>query len=183
VSKLEERRKQYGIPATPCLPQGKKVVVWRLPLKERTVGGIIIPEEHANPEPTGVLIAAGLKARDCMRDALMEVGDIVWLPRFTTNSPEVAREGAEKGKHVELLNIEDLVGSVDGQERLESDYEIAYDEDNGEHFYKLRATPKHTHDFLGSSQICACGAQDPQNFAGHLNPDPSTNGRSKRRAS
>jgi co-chaperonin GroES (HSP10) len=124
MSKLDERRKQYSIPESPCLPQGKKVVVFRLPLQEKTAGGLFIPEEHANPHQMGVLIAAGLKARDVMRDALIEIGDVVMLPRFTTNSPEASRNAAEKGKHVELLNIEDLVGSVDGLERVEREYTV-----------------------------------------------------------
>lgn len=141
MTKLEERREKYGIPDAPCLPQGKKVVVFRLPLQEKTAGGLFIPEEHANPEPMGVLIAAGLAARDVMRDALIEIGDIVMLPRFTTNSPEVSRNSAEKGKHVELLNIEDLVGSVDGLERLDKHYDIKVfaTDDGDEHRYVPRA--------------------------------------------
>lgn len=139
MTKLEERRKQYSeMPNVPCLPIGKKVVVWRLPLDTRTAGGLYVPEEHANPQRTGILMAAGLKAMDAMRDALIEIGDEVWLPRFTTNSPEVSREGAQKGKHVELLNIEDIVGSVDGQARLERDYEIAFDDESGQHHYVKR---------------------------------------------
>jgi co-chaperonin GroES (HSP10) len=113
-------------------------------LQQKTAGGLFIPEEHANPEPMGVLIAAGLKARDVMRDALIELGDIVMLPRFTTNSPEVERKGAEKGKHVELLNIEDLVGSVDGQERLDNEYDVVFAEtDDGdfEHQYIRKPEP------------------------------------------
>lgn len=143
MTKLEERRKKYGIPDAPCLPQGKKVVVWRLPLQERTVGGLFIPEEHANPHQMGILIAAGLAARDVMRDALIELGDEVMLPRFTTNSPEAARNAAEKGKHVELLNIEDLVGSVDGLERLAKHYDIKIfvTDDGDEHRYVPRETP------------------------------------------
>lgn len=130
------RAKHPGMPKRPVLPQGKKVIVWRLPLVTKTAGGLFLPEEHANPEPMGILIGAGLAARDRMRDALIEMGDTVMLPRFTTNSPEVERKGAEKGKHVELLNIEDLVGSVEADERLENEYHIAYDEENGEHFYE-----------------------------------------------
>lgn len=158
MSKLEERRKQYGIPPAPCLPQGKKVVVWRLPLQEKTEGGIIIPGAHANPDPMGVLIAAGLAARDVMRDALIEIGDIVMLPRFTTNSPEVERKRGEAGKHVELLNIEDLVGSVDGMERLEKEFVVEFfetDEGDWEHRYGRRST--HAHVFDGVDESCACG--------------------------
>lgn len=142
MTKLEERRKKYGIPDAPCLPQGKKVVVWRLPLQEKSPGGLYIPEEHANPHQMGILIAAGLAARDVMRDALIEIGDEVMLPRFTTNSPEASRNAAEKGKHVELLNIEDLVGSVDGIERLEHEYTIEYVENEDgdlEHQYVRRS--------------------------------------------
>lgn len=182
MTKLEERRKQYGIPDAPCLPQGKKVIVFRLPLQEKSAGGLYLPEEHANPEPTGVLIAAGLKARDVMRDALIEIGDIVWLPRFTTNSPEVSRDAAAKGKHVELLNIEDLVGSVDGQERLDRDYTIeCFDTDDGpEHRYvpKGRALAgQHIHDWQGASQICACGEQHPQQSAAAFQPKQIVNRR------
>ena len=144
MSKLEERRKRYGIPKTPCLPQGKKVIVYRIPLQTMTAGGLHIPEEHANPDPTGVLIAAGLAARDVMRDALIEIGDVVWLPRFTTNSPEASRSQGEAGKHVELLNIEDLVGSVDALDRLEKHYLIqCFDTDDGpEHRYVERPDGK-----------------------------------------
>jgi co-chaperonin GroES (HSP10) len=139
MSKLDERRKQYDIPDAPCLPQGKKVIVFRLPLdaEKKTEGGLYVPQDAADPEPIGVLIAAGLRARDVMRDALIEIGDLVWLPRFTTNSPKVDREAGKAGKHVEILNIEDLVGSVDAAARLEREYYIeCFETDDGpEHRY------------------------------------------------
>lgn len=138
----ELRKKHPGMPKRPCLPQGKKVIVWRLPLEEKTAGGLYVPEEHANPQPMGILIGAGLKARDSMRDALIEIGDLVWLPRFTTNSPEVERDGSKKGKHVELLNIEDIVGSVDADMRLEAGYDIVFDEEEShQHHYVKREEP------------------------------------------
>ncbi len=138
LEEMRERLKTVKIPRPPCLPQGKKVILFRLPSEEKTRGGLYIPEEHANPHQFAVLIAAGLAARDVMRDHLMEIGDIVMLPAFVTDTPEVERREREKGVHVVRLNVEDLLGSVDALDRFENEYRVAYDEENGEHFYEKR---------------------------------------------
>jgi len=138
MSKLTERNKQYGIPSCPYLPAGKVVLIFRMPSETRSAGGLYIPDEHAEPKPTGVLVAAGLPARDVLSDALIEIGDIVWFGKYAGWEKEVERDPRNVGKMILQCKVEDILGSVDALERLES-YDIKPDS-AGKHFY----TPKKT---------------------------------------
>lgn len=140
MSKLAERIKKYGIPKIPGLPKGKVVLVFRLPAEEVTAGGIILTEDTKEPKFRGVLLAAGLTARDEMRDHLFEIGDIVEFGRFAGWEKEVERSAMGKGKSIIEMKIEDINISVDGLERFENDYTIEYDEETGQHHYEPKKT-------------------------------------------
>lgn len=135
MSKLETRRKQYGIPPIPYLPQGKNVQVFRIPDQSVSAGGIIIPDTHSEPQPVGVLVAAGLAALDIMADNLIEVGDVVWFGRFAGWEREVSRIAEGKGVKVLQMKIEDVLGSVDAVDRSSKRYRVVRDAETGEHSY------------------------------------------------
>lgn len=133
MNTLEKRRKQYGIPETPYLPIARNVLVFRLPMEERTAGGLFIAETAQQAKRQGVLVAAGLKARDVFADHLVEIGDIVYFGRFAGDEDEFRRDPEGKAKRIIELKCEDINGSVDAWARA-AEYEIDRNED-GEHFY------------------------------------------------
>lgn len=141
MSKLAERIKQYSIPKIPYLPKGKNVLVFRIPAEDRSAGGIILVEDAKEPKTMGVLVAAGLAARDEMRDHLIELGDVVWFGRFAGWEKEVERDPEGKGRTIMQMKIEDVNGSVDAIDRLD-DHTIEYDEETGQHFYEPKKTTK-----------------------------------------
>lgn len=120
---LAKRIKQYGIPKPPYLPQGNNVLIYRIPSEDISAGGIIIPDEHKEPKPMGVLIGAGLAARDVMESSLIELGDIVWFGRFAGWEKEIQRDPQNVGKSVLQMKVADILGSVDALERV-GGYEI-----------------------------------------------------------
>ncbi len=135
---LEEKRKAYGIPAIPYLPAGKRCIVWRLPPEEKTSAGLFIPAAHETVKSRGILLAAGLAARDILHDSIIEIGDEVLFGRFAGIEREIERpESATQAKIIEMA-VEDIGGSVEAIARLASDYTIEYDEENGEHRYEPR---------------------------------------------
>lgn len=142
MSKLVERMKQYEIPPIPYLPGGKNVLVYRIPTETKTAGGLFIPEEHREADCRAVVLAAGLGARDIMRDHLQEIGDIVWIARFAGYEKGIERDrsAGEAGKKFLQLKADDILGTEDGWARFNSDYEVAYDEDTGEHYYARKGT-------------------------------------------
>lgn len=138
MSLATERAKMYGIPSAPYLPMGKNVLVFRLPSESRTAGGLYIAETAQDPKPMGVLLDAGLAARDILADHLVEIGDIVWFARFAGWEKEVQRDPEGKGKSILQMKVEDILGSVDALERRDRS-DIGFNED-GEHIYVPRGT-------------------------------------------
>jgi len=144
MTTLEKRREQYGIPRVPYLPFGDCVLIYRLPNETRTAGGLYIPETSEEPKPEGVLLAAGLKARDQMRDGLIEVGDIVSFAKYAGWEKQVSRDPMNKGKDIIQMKIQDVLGSEDAMERVEGKsptHKLVYDNDPksesyGQHFYE-----------------------------------------------
>ncbi len=125
---LAARIREYGIPKPPYLPMGNNVLVYRIPSETRTAGGLYVPDEHQEPKPMGVLIGAGLAARDVMESSLIELGDIVWFGRFAGWEKEVERDPANAGKSVLQMKIADVLGSIDALERV-GGYEIGKNRD------------------------------------------------------
>jgi chaperonin GroES len=142
-SRLDKIREQYRdqIPPVPYLPIGEVVLVYRLPSDEKTAGGLYVPEEHRSPVSSGILIAAGLAARDVMADALIETGDIVYFARFAGDEKEFKREAAGKGEKLLQLKVRELLGSADGLERSKNYEVVLHTNEDGstEHVYKRKA--------------------------------------------
>lgn len=138
MTKLEERMKEYKIPAIPGLPMGKTILVFRIPPVEKTAGGLYIPETDQSEQEIGVLLAAGLGAIDVLKAALIEIGDVVWFGRFAGTNRTVNRNAGGKAEQITPMRVEDIQLSVDALERVK-DYEIKefeiQDEPTGQHFY------------------------------------------------
>lgn len=143
MSKLAERRRMYSIPELPYLPMGKVALVFRIPSAEKTAGGLYIPETDREPKPVGVLLAAGLQAMDVLRDHLVEIGDIVWFGKFAGWEHEVKRIAEGKGEQILQLKVDDILGSVDAMERFGSTHALAFDEEEGEHYYEEKKRNGH----------------------------------------
>lgn len=128
AERVKKLSKEYDIPDVPYLPMGKAVLVFRMPSEEKTAGGLIIPEEHQGPKPYGILVAAGLAAREVLRDALIEIGDVVHFGRFEGWEQEFKREQSKNGRYLLSMKIEGILGSVEALKRL-SEHDIVEDED------------------------------------------------------
>lgn len=145
MSKLDERRKKYGIPESPYLPMGKVALIYRIPTEEKTAGGLYIPGEAQEAESQGVLLGAGLQALDILREHLIDVGDVVWFARFAGSEKTIRREGGEgwqAGKILQL-KVDEILGSVDALDRVGVTHDLQYDDTEGQHYYKERRSNGH----------------------------------------
>lgn len=123
---LAARIKQYEIPMEGVYqPTYDVVLVCRLPDREKktkTDGGLYIPEtaqSEPNPESVGVLLKAGLEARDFLRSHGFLLGDLVRFGRYEGSEEDLARDVAGTSK-IKLLQLRamGLLGSHDLDERL-----------------------------------------------------------------
>jgi chaperonin GroES len=117
-------RKELDIPAIPYLPLSKNVLIFRLEGEEKTKGGIIVPDVHKEVKSRGILLAAGLAARDVLADGLIDIGDEVCFAYFAgRDRKSEERESGSAGKAILECKVEDILGSVDALERVKS-YDI-----------------------------------------------------------
>lgn len=150
---LDERIKEHAIHPWPYEPSFDRLIVWMLPeaSAERetfTAGGLIVKPEvtRANQKATtarGVLVAAGLTARDQLRGHGIDLGHVVWVVRL---SPWRHVVDIVDGKEVEFMFLRagDVVGSEDvlaAQRRGELEVSVDID---GHHQYLMdgRALPR-----------------------------------------
>lgn len=134
---VKQKARELGIelPNRWYLPMGKNCLVARLPPKNRTEGGLWLAGTDEEIPNYGILIAAGLGARDYMKWALVEIGDVVKFGRFEGSEEEFEREKLKAGKYILQVKVEGINGSVEADRRVE-DYELAWDDEAEEHFYK-----------------------------------------------
>lgn len=117
-------RKELDIPALPYLPLGKNVLIFRLKGEEKTKGGIIVPDVHKEVKSRGILLAAGLAARDVLADGLIEIGDEVCFAYFAgRDRKSEEREAGQEAASILECKVEDVLGSVDALERIKG-YDI-----------------------------------------------------------
>lgn len=118
---IKEKAKKLGIdlPDRWYLPMGKVCLVARLPARNRTEGGLWLADTDTEPPLYGLLIAAGLKARDILKEALIEIGDVVKFVKYDGSEEEFAREERGKGQYILQLKIEGINGSVEADRRAE----------------------------------------------------------------
>lgn len=119
--RLADMRKKHEIPELPFSPTFDRVIAYRLDQhKEQKVGSIIVPDVHKQASPEFVLVAAGMQAMDYFVAHGIEIGDVVWLARFSGWEPEVLRLPGERAKSMIYVLAQDCVGSKDLLGRLES---------------------------------------------------------------
>lgn len=118
---LEEAIARYGIPRCPYEASFDRVVVYSVPeekaQRDTFVEGGIITKPQAFQEyekqstPRGVLVSAGLGARDVLRSHHMGLGHMVWVARLSPwrHVIDIDKDGREKT--FLFLRVGDLVGS------------------------------------------------------------------------
>ncbi len=134
---LKHRSKGMDIPNVKFQPRGNDIVVFRFKAKEQTTkAGVIMPSETMYKSEEGIhrfedqivnvglLIKAGLRARDVLRSEGMFIGDIVKWGKFSGEEESVhwftgGDDGAIGGnKDILLISAKDLRGSFDLDRRL-----------------------------------------------------------------
>jgi len=146
--RLAERLKDHKAPPLPYMPGFNNVLVLRLPsepTKTVTAGGIHIPQtaqEEEEPKSEGILVQAGLMARDTLRAHGYLLGDKVQIGRFAGWEKEFRLDnaGTNKSKILQMKD-QDILGSFDLHDRLWGDaptMEIVFDIETSEH--RIRPT-------------------------------------------
>jgi len=121
-----ELRKELDIPKISYLPIGTNVLIFRLEGEEKTKGGIIVPDVHKEVKSRGILLAAGLEARDVLADGLIEIGDEVCFAHWAGRDRKSGeREAGTAGQSILECKVADVLGSVDALERVKN-YDIKY---------------------------------------------------------
>lgn len=145
MSKLEDRQKKYNIPAIPYLPRGDRVLIWRILPEQKTAGGLYVPEAHQGVKSHGIIVAAGLAARDVMADALIELGDDVYFGEYAGRDRKLeGREATKTSDQLLECLIQDVNGSYDAVARAD-DYDIvriATEDGERLHVYEKKNTKR-----------------------------------------
>lgn len=133
---LESALKKYKIPTCPYEAFSDRIVVFSVPEDKATrrtyvPGGVIQKLDtktdlEENESPRGIIVSAGLGARDVLRSHGIGLGHMVWVARFSPWRHEVDRD--KEGQPIEFLflRVGDIVGSetllkhlADGKSRIE----------------------------------------------------------------
>lgn len=122
---------KIDIPDRWYLPAGKVCLVARLPPKNRTEGGLWLADTDTEPPLYGLLIGAGLKARDIMKESLIEIGDVVKFVKYDGAEEEFEREKQKQGRYILQLKIEGINGSVEADRRAEECDLVCQETDDG----------------------------------------------------
>jgi co-chaperonin GroES (HSP10) len=117
--KEKARALKIELPERWYLPKGNTCLVARLPPKNRTDGGLWLAGNDEEIPNYGVLIGAGLKAREDMADALIEIGDVVKFGKFDGDVEEFEREKMKQGRYILQIKIEGINGSIEADKRAE----------------------------------------------------------------
>ena len=141
---LVKRIKEYGIPPCPGQATYERVLVYQIPdeMSSRTTfakgGSIIMPETTQSVKkersPRGIIVSAGLKAMDIMRDHGMQLGEMVWYSPHVPTRFEVDRKADGERVMFYFMNVGDVIVSEDVPERLASG-ELRLQYKNGVHTY------------------------------------------------
>lgn len=115
---------EYTIPAWPYEAVYDRIIVFSVPeakaARETYVPGGLIAKpasrtaKEEGETPRGVIVSAGLAARDVLRSHGMGLGHVVWVARLSPWRHEVDRDA--EGKPIEFLFMR--VGDVVGSETL-----------------------------------------------------------------
>lgn len=118
---LEEAIEKFRIPPWPYEAAYDRIIVFSVPEDKAsrdtyTAGGTIVmpvarKDKEENESPRGVIVSAGLGARDVLRSHAMGLGHVVWVARLAPWRHEVDRD--KDGRTIEFLfmRVGDIVGS------------------------------------------------------------------------
>lgn len=121
---LGRAMEKYAIPAWPYEAVYDRIIVFSVP-EDKAKRGTFIPggiiqkvetrtAKEEGESPRGVIVSAGLGARDVLRSHGMGLGHVVWVARLSPWRHEVDRD--KDGKPIEFLFLR--VGDVVGSETL-----------------------------------------------------------------
>lgn len=117
--KLAARLKEYAVPPLPHQPIFNFVTVFRIPPLTKH-GSIFVPENVQRPKPQGLLVAAGMKARDEFESNGVLLGDLIWFAKYAGWEEEIDRDPNNQSRELIFLEAKEIRGSEDLIERLES---------------------------------------------------------------
>ena len=142
-ARLTARLSDHRVKVEPYMPMGDNVLVLRLPAPPtptKTAGGLFIPEvsqEEPEPRSEGILVQAGLLARDVLRSHGIILGDHVQIGRFAGWEKEFEADKAGKStKRILQMKERDVLGSFDLWDRLfgeDPTMKIIFDPETDEH--------------------------------------------------
>lgn len=107
------------------------------PPSEMKHGGLTLyhPEEYREKTCRGVIVDAGLQARDTLRSHGMLIGDRIFIPRYT------GVLFPWRGKQVVMMPVKDINMNFDLAERIDRGLMVyAYDTVKAQHFIEWRDT-------------------------------------------
>jgi hypothetical protein len=121
MSLLSEAVEKYGIPPWPYEAAFDRVVVFSVPevsaARDTYIDGGLIakPESRRSYDqdvsPRGIIVSAGLVARDELRAHGMDLGHMVWVARLSPWRHQVDRDSNGKAIEFLFLRTADIVGS------------------------------------------------------------------------
>ncbi len=120
-SLLEEAVRLHAIPQWPYEASYDRVIVFSVPEDKASretfsaTSTLYRPDTHISREgqetPRGILVSAGLGARDVLRSHAMGLGHMVWVARLSPWRHEVDRDVNGKVISFLFLRVGDIVGS------------------------------------------------------------------------
>jgi hypothetical protein len=144
---LEQRIKEYNIPAIPGQVSFDRILVYMLKIEENnTIKGstLFIPEEYSKKGKKtnrGIIVNAGPLALDILRSNGMELGDIVLTPRYGEWTHTVEQSLNTETNSVEevsfqLARVCDVAWDEDQLKRQEAG-ELVLESRDGKHQFSV----------------------------------------------
>lgn len=141
---LKDRIREYDIPPWPGQATFDNILVYQVPDKASTRltvakdSHLVLPEMTVdmkkNMSPRGIIVSAGLRAMDIMRDHGMKLGEMVWYSPYVIHRYDVDRV---EGKNILFffMTIADVKTSEDIPQRA-VDGELKVYEVNGKYTFR-----------------------------------------------
>lgn len=140
---LEQAIKQYSIPPWPYEASYDRVIVFSVPedkaaRKTFIEGGVVEKIDARNvyeqeETPRGIVVSAGLKAKDVMFSHGMGLGHMVWVARLSPWRHQVDRDANGKDIEFLFLRVGDIVGSETLKEFLRKGHVTEDMTEEGQH--------------------------------------------------